>query len=129
MKTIQMHRFVLLLVASLTFPASGLNVLSFPGDSQYVSIPTNALKNMATKFTFEAQVYLTSASTSGRILDHITPGGADGFLLDIIEGIPRVIAGSTIVSSGTALVPNTLCNIDCSARNNVVTEVSSHMQQ
>ncbi len=53
-------------------------------------------------FTLSAWVK-PSAGGSGRIFDKITPGGADGFLLDMQGGALRLIVGNRTLQSSTAL--------------------------
>ena len=64
--------------------------------------------DLAGPFTVEAWVRSADRDSGGRILDKITVGGADGFLLDTWPGHSlRLIAGATIQTAKGVLKPGT----------------------
>ncbi len=71
----------------------------FKGEIRNVRVPTN----FTGCFTLEAEVK-PAARETGRIFDKITPGGADGFLLDAHPGNSlRLISGHTQLNFKNAL--------------------------
>ena len=69
--------------------------------SSYVQMPDNAILRLTGPFTLDA--WVNPGATGGRILDKITAGGANGYLLDIINNQARVFAGADSLSSGTTI--------------------------
>lgn len=67
--------------------AQGDSALTFPGD-----------------FTIEAWVKPATGGMTARIVDKITPGGTDGFLLDLFNGSLRCIVGGRTVVCAMAEV-------------------------
>jgi hypothetical protein len=76
--------------------------------SNYVSVPAGAGLNIPPSTPIKLSAYVDPtnglALASERIIDKITAGGSDGYLLDIINDHFRVILGSTALT-GTFLVP------------------------
>ncbi|MCF7675619.1 MAG: LamG domain-containing protein, partial [Akkermansiaceae bacterium] len=62
-------------------------------------------KALPADLTISAWIHPGQTPTSGRIIDNISPGGANGFLLDILPGNQlRFIAGSTVLTKPGILV-------------------------
>lgn len=56
--------------------------------------------------------FVKGASPDGRIIDRITPGGVDGYLLDVFGGHLRMIIGSrTVVSTAALSSPSTYTHV------------------
>jgi hypothetical protein len=103
-------------VLSFRTEASGVNVsssnegLKFAGtttDSAYVTIPQKSVAPCKKAMTLEAWVFPLAATLTGRIIDHSTAGSADGFLLDLLSGKPRILVGTQACTATTALSVNT----------------------
>lgn len=62
---------------------------------------SDAALDIADALTLSA--FVRSASPNGRILDRISAGGVDGYLLDILDGRPRLIVGSRWLQSAEPL--------------------------
>ncbi len=76
------------------------SALKFKGSNyDCVSIPQSCLSTVTNQITLESWVNPSISEMTGRIIDHISPGEADGFLLDLISGYPRVIVGDSSVTS------------------------------
>jgi hypothetical protein len=71
---------------------------------QYVTVPEAATLDFTAQLTIEAWIY-PEASANARIVDKITPGGANGFLLDILSNKLRFFVAGTYLQSGTTIVP------------------------
>jgi hypothetical protein len=83
---------------------------SLDGTDDYVEIPFFPLPSSVSSLSFEAWIKPTSVS-SGHIIDHATPGGANGFLLQLSGGKLRASFGAN-VANGTATIPtNTYTHI------------------
>jgi Concanavalin A-like lectin/glucanases superfamily len=82
------------------------NAILFSGATDYISIPHSCVSSVTTQMTLEALVCPAQADMTGRIIDDIAAGGSDGFLLDLLNGAPRVIIGSTSASASGTLSAN-----------------------
>ena len=82
------------------------SALNFGGSSDYVSIPPAFLSSVSSQITLEAWVNLSGSGETARIIDHITVATGDGFLLDLYSGQPRIIVGSGVAQSLSALPAN-----------------------
>ena len=51
---------------------------------------------------FSVGAWVKPSGRTGRIFDRMTPGGSDGFLLDLLHDRPRLIAGSTTLQADAA---------------------------
>ena len=73
------------------------------GTNQYVNIPDSNSLDITNALTISAWINPTTVTsvTSYRIVDKITAGGADGYLLDILTGPLRMIAGNAELLGGT----------------------------
>lgn len=85
---------------------------SFDGiGSNFVETPDSDVLDLTTGFTVEAWVNVGAASLSGRIADKITSGGSDGWLLDIVNGKLRAIAGGYVATATTTLTTGSLVHV------------------
>ena len=75
----------------------------------YVQVPNTASLQLTAGGTIEALV--SSSSFGGRIVDKITAGGADGYMLDTYQSKLRLIAGNVVVSSPATLPVNTWVHV------------------
>ena len=82
---------------------------SLNGTNQYVDIPDSNSLDITNALTISAWINPTTV-TSSRIVDKITMGVTDGYLLDILGGSLRMIAGSRLLSGGT-VATNTFQNV------------------
>ena len=82
---------------------------SLNGTNQYVNIPDSNSLDITNALTISAWINPTTV-TSPRIVDKITVGVTDGYLLDILGGSLRMIAGSRLLSGGT-VATNTFQNV------------------
>lgn len=78
-----------------------------PGD--YVSVPDSSSLDITGQITLDAWIYPTALG--GRIVDKITAGRTDGYLLDTYGGVVRLIVGNQGLSGTTALTPNTWTHV------------------
>ena len=83
---------------------------SLNGTNQYVDIPDSNSLDITNALTISAWINPTTVTSSRRIVDKITVGVTDGYLLDILGGSLRMIAGSRLLSGGT-VATNTFQNV------------------
>ncbi len=83
---------------------------SLNGTNQYVDIPDSNSLDITNALTISAWINPTTVTSSRRIVDKITVGFTDGYLLDILGGSLRMIAGSRLLSGGT-VATNTFQNV------------------
>jgi len=76
---------------------SGFNLTGVA--SAYVQVPNAASLQVAGPLTIEA--WINPTTVGGRIVDKITAGGGDGYLLDVVTNQLRFVIGSDSVLSGT----------------------------
>jgi hypothetical protein len=76
----------------------------FSATDQYVTVPDAATLDFTAQLTIEVWIY-PEASANARIVDKITPGSADGFLLDIVSKKLRFYFAGVSLQSGTSIVP------------------------
>jgi len=90
------------LVNGATF-ASGMvgQSFSFDGTDDYVQVPDSASLDLTAQITIDAWVYPTVLGR--RVVDKITAGGSDGYLLDTWPGNVRFIVGNIGVVGSTPL--------------------------
>ena len=83
--------------------------LRLPG--AYLEVPDDDAFDFtaATPFSVEAWVKLAPgpSTRSRRIVDKITAGGTDGWLLDVLDSHGRFIVGDKVVTGGAALLTDT----------------------
>jgi len=83
---------------------------SFDGVDDYVQAPDSASLDITSQITLDAWIY--PVALGGRVVDKISVGGADGFLIDTYTGKVRLIAaGSAWVESSTILSTGTWTHI------------------
>ncbi|HXL77455.1 MAG TPA: LamG-like jellyroll fold domain-containing protein [Candidatus Eisenbacteria bacterium] len=83
---------------------------SFNGTDGFVEIPDAPSLDIQTQITLEA--WIRPTTLGGRILDKITAGTADGYLLDTdSEGRLRLIVGSRSMSSPPLLTANSFSHV------------------
>ena len=80
--------------------------------ASYVDVPSSAALSPTAEITIDAWI-AASDGRNARIVDKITAGGTNGYLLDINNGYLRFIVGSTALTGGTS-IPTSF------ARNHVV---------
>jgi hypothetical protein len=71
------------------------------GAKGYVQVPNATSLQITTAITMEAWIYATTFG--GRVVDKITAGGADGYMLDTYQSKLRIIIGASTVSSPATL--------------------------
>ncbi|MBI5631873.1 MAG: carboxypeptidase regulatory-like domain-containing protein [Nitrospirae bacterium] len=92
------------------FSAGKVNkAFSFDGIDDFVQVPDSASLDIAGQITMDAWIYPTALG--GRIVDKITAGGSNGYLLDTYGGVARFIIGSQGLNSATALPLNTWTHV------------------
>jgi hypothetical protein len=77
--------------------------------SSYVQMPDNAALRFTGPLTIDAWINPTTAA--GRIVDKITTGLADGYLLDLLGGQLRMLAGADSLSSGILIPTGTFSHV------------------
>jgi len=82
-------------------PGKVASAFDLRGES-YVQIPNATALQIDATVTMEAWIFATALG--GRIVDKITAGGSDGYMLDTHQSKLRMIVGGTSVSS-TATLP------------------------
>jgi len=68
--------------------------------SSYVQAPSTAAVSPTVAITIDAWI-LPQATSSSRIVDKITAGAGDGYLLDVLGSQLRLIIGSAAIQAGT----------------------------
>ncbi len=85
--------------------------LSFDGiAAAYVQAADSPALDLTGGLTVDAWINIPSAIT-GRIVDKITSGGSDGWLLDVVGGKLRVIAGGYAATATAALPTGALVHV------------------
>ncbi|TAL60043.1 MAG: hypothetical protein EPN88_16435, partial [Bacteroidetes bacterium] len=82
---------------------------SFDGVDDYVEVSDSVSLDISSQITIDAWIYPTALG--GRIVDKITAGGADGYLLDTSFGTLRLIIGNKGISGSTFLPLNTWTHV------------------
>ncbi|HVN74787.1 MAG TPA: LamG domain-containing protein [Thermoanaerobaculaceae bacterium] len=77
---------------------------SFAGAS-YVQAPSTAALSPAAAITIDAWINTTATNATARIVDKITAGGGDGYLLDLLRGRVRLLIDGNSVTGATTLQP------------------------
>jgi Concanavalin A-like lectin/glucanases superfamily/The GLUG motif len=95
-----------LMAISLTSDAAD-NAILFTGTTDYASIPNVCVSGVTASLTLEAKICFSGANPSARIIDNIAVGNVDGFLLDLVNGAPRVLIGPIAATAPSQLLPNT----------------------
>ena len=76
------------------------------GGTSYIEVADADDLDFTDAFTIDAWVNVSGQPT-GRIVDKITAGSGDGYLLDLLNGVPRLIAGGTVVTANAPIASNT----------------------
>ncbi len=93
----------------VTFDAGYVGQAFALDGGSYVQVPNAPSLQLTSSITMEARVH--SPSFGGRIIDKITAGGADGYMLDTFQSKLRIIIGTAVVSSPTTLPLNTWVHV------------------
>jgi hypothetical protein len=76
----------------------------FDGTSAYAQVPDSASLDVTTALTIEA--WINASALGGRIVDKITAGGMDGYLLDTLGGQLRIQVGAgSLTRAATTPLP------------------------
>ncbi len=96
------------LVGDTTF-VTGIvgQAFSLDGDGDYIEVADDNTLDLTSATGVSIAMWINPASspTSNRLLDKITAGGTNGYLLDIVGGKLRMIVGSTLIT-GTTTIPS-----------------------
>lgn len=84
------------------------NAFALNGTS-YVQVPNAPTLRITTAITLHAWIFANSLG--GRIIDKISVGGGDGYLLDTFSGHLRLIIGNTILFSNSTLPTGTFVHV------------------
>jgi len=79
--------------------------------SSYIEVADAASLRVAGPMTIDAWISPSVANSTGRIVDKITAGGANGYLFDVITGQLRVFVGTDGVMSGITVPLNTFTHV------------------
>jgi hypothetical protein len=74
------------------------------GGASWVQAPSTAALSPTAALTIDAWI-APQATTSSRIVDKITAGGQDGYLLDVLNNSLRLIIGGQALQGATTLQP------------------------
>ena len=74
---------------------------SFDGTDDYLQVPDSASLDLTSQITIDA--WINPAALGRRVVDKITAGASDGYLLDIWPGNVRFIVGNQGVNGSTPL--------------------------
>ncbi len=98
------------LVNGATFAAGRVGqAFSLDGADDHVQVPDSAGLDLTSQITIDA--WINPAVLGRRVVDKITAGGADGYLLDIWPGNVRFIVGNKGVNGSTPLSTGTWTHI------------------
>jgi len=98
------------LVNNITYaPGMVGRAFSLDGNGDYVSVPDSPSLDITSQVTLDAWIYPTALG--GRIVNKITAGGGDGYLLDTYGGVARFIVGNQGLNGATALPLNTWTHV------------------
>lgn len=97
-------------VGGVTYAAGRVGqAFRLDGATGYVQVPDSASLRVTGQITIDAWIY--PAATGGRVVDKITAGGADGYLLDTYGGVVRLIVDSHGLSGTTAIPTGTWSHV------------------
>ncbi|MBK9374161.1 MAG: LamG domain-containing protein [Holophagales bacterium] len=89
-------------VGGVTYAAGRVGqAFRLDGSTGWVQVPDSAALSVTGQITIDA--WINPATTGGRVVDKITAGGADGYLLDTHGGVVRLIVDGQSVSGATTL--------------------------
>jgi hypothetical protein len=100
-------------LGGVTFAAGAIGRgFSFDGTgSSYIQVADAASLRITGPMTIDAWISPTSATATARIVDKITAGGANGYLLDLLAGQLRLEIGADSVSSGLTVPVGTFTHV------------------
>jgi len=96
------------LVSNVGFAAGEVG-LAFDLNGGYVQVPDAPSLDITSQITIDA--WIKPSALGGRVVDKITAGGHDGYLLDTYGGVIRFQIGSDSVSGSTSLPIGTWSHI------------------
>ncbi len=82
---------------------------SLNGSSAWVEVPDGAALRVTGAFTIDA--WINPTATGGRVVDKITAGGSDGYLLDTWGGVVRFLFDGQSLSGATAIPTGTWSHV------------------
>jgi uncharacterized repeat protein (TIGR01451 family) len=88
-----------------------LQGFSLDGTGDFVEAPDSNSLDITTAITIDAWINPTNAAANGRIVDKITPGNTDGYLLDLVGGNLRFISGTINVQTAAVIPQNTFTHV------------------
>lgn len=98
------------LVGGTTFaPGKVAQAFSFDGVGDWVNVPDADNLDIPTQITIDA--WINPTALGGRIVDKMTPGEPDGYLLDILGGKLRFVFGGQEVIGNTTLTTGTFTHV------------------
>lgn len=97
-------------VGSVTFAPGKVDQAFNLNRTGYVQAPDSPSSRPTSQITLDAWVKITDVADE-RIIDKITANSPDGYLLDLINARPRVIIGSTLVTSNNQIPLNTFVHL------------------
>jgi concanavalin A-like lectin/glucanase superfamily protein len=90
------------IVGGVAFSAARvLQGFNLNGSNAYVQVANAPNLQITSQITLDA--WINPTATGGRVIDKITAGGADGYMLDTLAGKTRLIIGGTSVSGATTI--------------------------
>ena len=107
--------FWIFVLCSTALMAQTNYALVFGNSSDYVSFPNAAVSSLTNTATFEVWMNPAANNQTSRIIEHITANSGDGFLIDLLNGKPRIIIGSTALTGTTSLTANTWYHLACTS--------------
>ncbi len=96
------------LMSSVSF-ATGEVGQAFRLNGGFVEVPDAPSLNITGQITIDA--WINPSELGGRVVDKMTAGGSDGYLLDTYGGVVRFIVGGTVLSGSTFLPTGTWSHI------------------
>ncbi len=81
-----------------------LNGFNLDGTGDFVEAPDSASLDLTTSITIDAWINPTNAATTARLVDKVTTGNTDGYVLDLNAGKLRFTAGAATAES-TGVIP------------------------
>ncbi len=98
------------IVGSVTYAAGRVDLaFRFDGSTGWVQAPDSAALRVTGQITIDA--WINPVATGGRVVDKITAGGADGYLLDTYGGVIRFLVDSQGLNGATPLPTGTWSHV------------------
>ena len=90
------------IVGGVTYSAGRVaQAFNLNGTNAYVQVSNAPNLQITSQITLDA--WINPTATGGRVIDKITAGGSDGYMLDTFGGKTRLIIGGASVSGATTL--------------------------